>query len=127
MISPSSANDPYLVTGKGGLSREVLIPRDLAARIETRRHDHPKSVRDRGIRYDSHYDIGGGNAWSRSFHVASKAALGRSNGGHGLRHSYAQERLDELQGKGHGYGDAKLILSQEMGHFRQDVVNAYLR
>jgi len=50
-----------------------------------------------------------------------------SEGGHGLRHSYAQERLSELQSCYHSYEDATLILSQELGHFRKDVVYNYLR
>lgn len=117
----------YIVTGKGGLSREILVPHDLAARLEQHRLAEPRAVTDRGIHYQSLYDINGGQAWSKSFSGASTAALNRSTGGHGLRHSYAQERLGELQAHYHSYREAKLIVSQELGHFRQDVVDAYLR
>ncbi|MGI9486119.1 MAG: site-specific integrase [Geminicoccaceae bacterium] len=117
----------YIATGKGGLSREILIPHDLAMRLEERRLEEPRVITDRGIHYQSHYAINGGQAWSESFSAASNAALDRSTGGHGLRHSYAQERLGELQARYHSYKEAKLILSQELGHFRADVVNAYLR
>ena len=117
----------YIVTGKGGLTREILIPHELARRLEQRRLDEPRTMTDRGIRYQSHYDINGGLAWSKSFSKASTTALARSAGGHGLRHSYAQERLSELQARYHSYKEAKLIVSQELGHFREDVVNAYLR
>lgn len=116
----------YLVDGKGGLRREVLIPRALAQRLEGYRRD-PITVTDRGIRYQSAYDIGGGNAWSRSFTDASKRALGWTTGGHGVRHSYAQERMRELQQLGHSYLAARNIVSQELGHFRGDVVEIYLR
>ena len=116
----------YLVDGKGGLRREVLIPAALAERLETVRRD-PVTVVDRGIRYQSAYDIGGGNAWSRSFTDASKRALGWTTGGHGVRHSYAQERMRELQQRGHSYLTARNIVSQELGHFRGDVVEIYLR
>ena len=53
----------YVVIGKGGLRREVLVPRDLAARLEERRHRETLTICDRGIVYREHYDLGGGNAW----------------------------------------------------------------
>ena len=96
-------------------------------RLEERRWERPKTVTDRGIRYTQHYDLGGGLAWSRSFSAASKRALGWSTGAHGLRHKYAQERLDELQGDGYEYNTALETVSQEMGHFRADITEVYLR
>lgn len=116
----------YLVTGKGGLVREVLVPRDLARQLEARRVA-PERVTDRGVHYTRHYDVGGGNAWSKSFSDASKRELGWSTGAHGLRHAYAQERLAELQSQGLAYAEARETLSQELGHFREDVVETYLR
>lgn len=117
----------YVVTGKGGLRREVLVPRGLAGRLEDRRHCETLTIRDRGIVYRQHYDLGGGNAWSKSFGEASARALGWSYGAHGLRHSYAQERMAELQARGFDHAAAREIVSQELGHFRGDVVEVYLR
>ena len=117
----------YTVVGKGGLKREVALPGHLAARLEEKRWERPKTVTDRGIRYMQHYDLGGGLAWSRSFSAASKRALGWSTGGHGLRHSYAQERIEDLQREGHTYDSALGLVSQEMGHFRADITEVYLR
>ena len=117
----------YEVTGKGGLRREVLVPRELAVRLEARRHCDPVTTRDRGIVYRRHYDLGGGNAWSKSLGEASARALGWSHGAHGLRHSHAQERMTELQARGFDYAAAREIVSQELGHFRGDVVEVYLR
>jgi integrase len=117
----------YIVTGKGGLRREVMMPRELAARLEARRLDTPRAVTDRGITYRQHYDIGGGNAWSKSFSDASTRILGWSQGAHGLRHSYAQERMRELQAQGKPYHYARELVSQELGHFRGDIVEVYLR
>ncbi len=117
----------YTVVGKGGLKREVALPGHLAARLEEKRWERPKTVTDRGIRYTQHYDLGGGLAWSRSFSAASKRALGWSTGGHGLRHSYAQERIEDLQRDGHTYDSALGLVSQEMGHFRADITEVYLR
>ena len=117
----------YTVVGKGGLKREVTLPGYLVARLEEKRWERPKTVTDRGIRYTQHYDLGGGLAWSRSFSAASKRALGWSTGGHGLRHSYAQERIEDLQRDGHTYDSALGLVSQEMGHFRADLTEVYLR
>lgn len=117
----------YTVEGKGGLIREVLLSKDLANRLEATRLTEPRQVVDRGINYTQHYDIGGGRAWSQSFSAASQRELGFSNGAHGLRHSYAQERLDELQGRGMNYEDAKATVAQEVGHFDSSTTEAYLR
>ena len=117
----------YTVVGKGGLVREVALSVYLSERLEERRWERPKTVTDRGIRYTQHYDLGGGLAWSRSFSAASKRALGWSTGGHGLRHSYAQERIEDLQRDGHTYDSALGLVSQEMGHFRADITEVYLR
>lgn len=117
----------YTVIGKGGLCREVMIPRELAQRLENTRLAEPQRVTDRGVHYQSHYAIGGGQRWSNSFSQASNAALGQSTGGHGLRHSYAQERMGELQRDGLSYRDALEVVSQEMGHFRDSITEVYLR
>ncbi|MCJ7603797.1 MAG: phage replisome organizer N-terminal domain-containing protein [Desulfobulbaceae bacterium] len=59
--------------------------------------------------------------------LASRRALGFSNGAHGLRHSYAQERMEELQCSGMNYEDAKGTVAQEVGHFAKDTTETYLR
>ncbi|WP_310619439.1 hypothetical protein [Flexibacterium corallicola] len=100
----------------------------MVQELEARRLAQPKRVCDRKIRYWQHYDIGGGNAWSSSFTEASKRALGWSKGGHGLRHSYAQERMIELQVELFlEWSLALETVSQEMGHFRPDITLTYLR
>jgi integrase len=122
----------YTVEGKGGLVREVCIPTQLAERLEERRLENPVPVQDRGINYIPNYDIGGGKSWSNSFSAASERGLGWSEGGHGLRHSYAQERMNELRDinreNGHLEREHALsVVSQEMGHFRPDITEVYLR
>ena len=117
----------YSVVGKGGLVREVPLPRDLAERLEARRLDQPTQVTDRGVHYQQSYDLGGGKNWSQSFSAASQRELEWSTGAHGLRHAYAQERMDELQGSGVSYTEALGVVSQEMGHFREDITEVYLR
>jgi integrase len=117
----------YTVEGKGGLVREVLIPRDLAVRLESARFDQPRQVTDRDVHYQKHYGIGGGKNWSTSFSRVSQVQLGWSNGAHGVRHSYAQERMDELQGSGFSRDDALATTAQEVGHFSPSTTEAYLR
>jgi len=121
------AGQPYIVTGKGGLRRAVMVPAELADRLEGRRLDQARVVTDRGIRYETRYDIGGGQAWSASFGAASQRVLGWSTGAHGCRHSYAQSRMNELQGTGYGYKSALELVSQELGHFRSTITVIYLR
>jgi integrase len=117
----------YTVEGKGGLVREVMIPKDLADRLEARRFDEPKQFTDRGVHYEQRYDIGGGKQFTDSFSKASERALDWSNGAHGLRHSYAQERMNELQKIGYDRETALETVSQEMGHFRPSITEVYLR
>lgn len=117
----------YTVRGKGGLIRNVALPKDLAAKLELRRLPNAVIRKSRGINYMSQYDVGGGASFSQSFSEASRKALGYSHGAHGLRHSYAQRRMKELKLGGMDSPTAMLILSQELGHFRPDIVLAYLR
>jgi len=117
----------YVVTGKGGLKREVLLSKQTVAELEQYRLAQPREVTDRGIHYQQHYNINGGNTWSKSFSQASQRVLGWSRGAHGLRHGYAQARIRELQGMGKDYLEARLIVSQELGHFRGEVLETYLR
>ena len=117
----------YTVKGKGGLIRDVLIPNALATQLEQRRLAQPITIRDREINYLQRYDIGGGHKWSCSFSKASSRTLFFSNGGHGLRHSYAQERMAELKGLGLSRQIALETVSQELGHFRAEITEVYLK
>ena len=117
----------YTVKGKGGLVRQVGISRALSLRLEERRLPVLRNVIDRGIPFRSLYALGGGKQWSDSFSKASTRELGWSNGGHGLRHSYAQERMKELQSLGCLYKEVLAIISQELGHFRPSITKVYMR
>ena len=119
--------EKYVVIGKGGLIREIIIPTNLAKQLETRRLDTPMLVTDRGVKYQSFYDIGGGNAFSKSYSDASKRTLNFSNGAHGLRHQYAQSRMTYFKSQGYSDKVAKTLTSQELGHFRASITNVYLR
>jgi integrase len=113
----------YTVVGNGGLVREVLIPIKLAQQLEQRKLNEPVTVTDRGIDYQQHYNVAGGKNWSVSFSKASNRVLGWSRGGHGLRRTYAQERMREITKV--NYERALKIVSQEMGHLKPDVKCSY--
>lgn len=115
----------YTVMGKGGLVREVLLSRALAERLEARRLDEPERVVDRGACYLQRYDLGGGHAFSASFSRASVEALEKSRGAHGMRHSYAQQRMRELMHHAE-YSLALAIVSEEVGHLRPSITSLYL-
>ncbi|WP_299082553.1 site-specific integrase [uncultured Paraglaciecola sp.] len=117
----------YTVQGKGGLVREVVIPNPLAQQLSGLRLAEPMTFTDRGVHYPKYYDLNGGKTWSSSFSAASTRALGWSAGAHGVRHSYAQERMSELQDQGFTRAQALETVSQEMGHFRPDITETYLR
>ena len=77
----------YTVHGKGGLIREVLIPKLLSQQLEAVRLDTPQLITDRPVHIQCYYDINGGHRWSSSFTKAAKRALGWSEGAHGVRHA----------------------------------------
>ncbi len=115
----------YIVTGKNGLRREVMIEKELAGVLETLRFEKPELIHDRKLPFKIHYDVLGGLQFSSAFSKASRQVLGWSLGAHGLRFSYAQRRIDEEM-LGVPYQDAKLIVSQELGHFREDITERYI-
>ena len=119
----------FTVQGKGGLIREVAFERELAERIEATRHPDGEThvVRDRGVPRVTHYDLAGGNTWSASFTKASTAALGQSLGAHSVRHSFAQERRELLTEAGYSDGQTRLLISQQLGHFRPEITTRYFR
>lgn len=121
------AGETYTVQGKGGLVREIVLPQELVKPLEALRLDQPIKYTDRGVHYPKHYDLAGGKSWSSSFSSASIRVLGWSAGAHGVRHSYAQERMSELQDHGLTRAQALETVSQEMGHFRPDITETYLR
>lgn len=116
----------YTVEGKGGLIREVIISKNLSDKLEALRFASLRTIYDREVRYQTLYNIGGGRNWSQSVSAASKRELGWSNGAHGFRHSYAQERMEELQSRGYNYEVAKGLVAQCVGHFSASTTEVYL-
>lgn len=116
----------YVVKGKGGLIRIINIPSEIAEELETFRLPSKYTTKDRHIKYPSLYNIGGGNALSKSFARASKCWLGWSKGIHSLRHDYAKKRLNKVFNLTGDYDLARAVVSQELGHFRLAITDVYL-
>ena len=77
------------------------MPQNLSECLEAHQHQTPQSIIDRKIHYhDVRYDIGAGQPLTRAFskmsHEVLKDTDRQNHGIHGLRHSYAQDRLDTL-------------------------------
>lgn len=117
----------FVVIGKGGLRRKVQVPDELAESLECRRLPKPQVVTQRGIHYTKRYGIIGGHKFSQQFSRLSKREFGWSNGAHGLRHSYAQDRMLYLQLHGFTWNAALEVVSQELGHFSTANTLAYMR
>lgn len=115
----------YSVKGKGGLIRAILIPENLAIELEKKRLKKPKKIRDRKAFIPCSYDISGGNSLSSSFTKASQRQLGWSNGIHALRHDYVKNRINILFTHFNDFELARLVTSQELGHFRPQITNSY--
>lgn len=118
----------YIVSGKGGLVREVMISKILSDKLESCRRGEPITVKDRGVNYTSYYDVISGQSLSQTFTDLSKETLNFSLGIHGLRHTYAQNRYCKITGRLTEENDlSKRIVSQELGHMRSSITDVYLR
>ena len=117
----------WTVQGKGGLIREVAISDNLHHRLINTKLKVPANIIDRGANYIQDFNIGAGRSLSQNFSDISKDELGWSDGIHALRHNYARNRMNVLQRAGLNYYNARRIVSEEMGHFRGDITEHYLK
>lgn len=117
----------YSVSGKGGLVRTVLVPLALVDELEATRRVTPVRIRHEGSDLTSYYDIPAGKRWAASFTQACRRAFHKTAGGHGLRHTFTQDRIAVLLGQKVSERDARKAVSVEIGHFRPDVIDIYLR
>ncbi len=117
----------YVVTGKGGLRRAVVLEVELAVALEKLRLPIPEIKREREINYLKRYSTIGGQKFSQRFTRLSVQLFGWSTGAHGLRHSFAQDRIQYLQSEGFYFDDALQIVAQELGHFSTKNTLSYLR
>lgn len=102
------------VIGKGGRYREVPLPQDLVEKLNTSKQFlfSPKT------------------SWKNALYQAvSRAATSLDievSGVHRLRSNYAQNLYAELQEEGLSDGQARDIVSKNLGHNRKDVTHNYI-
>lgn len=117
----------YTVWGKGGLIRTVWIPIALANELEaTHRPSRVQQTYEERNLW-SYFDIPNGTHWGESFIAACRRRYGKSAGAHGLRHGYVTSRLESLLTAGVPLADARAAISVEIGHFRPEIIDVYLR
>ena len=63
----------------------------------------------------------------QNFGKTNKAVLGWSTGEHRLRYGYVQDCMSELRKQDVTRAERMGVISQELGHFRPDIVTEYLR
>ena len=120
----------YTVIGKGGLVMPIWVPQHLVRAIEAKRLPVPVWEKDhRGTWFRRYFDLPGGSAFGKRYAVASKAVVGERGhkGVHGLRHMFAQIRLVYHMDQGRSYKEARRLVSQQVGHFRDQITKTYLR
>lgn len=117
----------YSVRGKGRLIRTILVALPFVDFLESRKRPAPIRVLHEGRHLTSYYDIPGGKPWAASFSQACRRTYGDTAGAHGLRHTYTQKRIDTLLGNDVPERHARKAVSVEIGHFRIDVIDVYLR
>lgn len=120
-------DEPFCVVGKGGLIRQVRLEASLALRLKELARPFPITVTDREIHRKSYFLLPGGLEFSQEFSLLSMQVLGFSHGAHGLRHSFAQQRLIALICLGQDPISAIEVLAQEMGHFSTKNTMTYLQ
>ena len=90
---------------KGGKWNEKELTRTLAIKIRNNAVDGKYIINNR--------------TYSRDLQKEIEATGQKYSGTHGIRHSYAQNRIKQ--------GDTKQEVSEAMGHSRSEIVNTYLR
>ena len=120
----------YTEIGKGGLIMPIWVPQHLVPAVEAKRLPVPVWEKDhRGNWFKRYFDLPGGTEFGKRFAKASKAVVGKkgNKGPHGLRHMFAQIRLAYHMDQGHSYKEARRLVSQQVGHFRDQITKTYLR
>lgn len=116
--------------GKGGHEYISTISPQTAKEIKKFRLYEPRDFRERNqenVVTKQYYDIPAGWHLSSLWTEASKRTFGFSRGIHGLRHTFAQERVKAMQKCNMTWDKILECVSQQMGHYRAEQVKVYLR
>lgn len=102
------------VSGKGGKTRDLLVSKDTYSRVASY------------IEREGKFTFAE-NTYREMLKQAAHTSEQKYQGTHGLRWSFARERLSTIKGAGYSREDALKAVSQELGHERTDITNHYLR
>lgn len=103
---------------KGGLERDVYVPKETYERIKKFVAENGKLHIPRGYERD---------VYREALKEAAEATDQKYTGSHGLRHNFAQDRMAQELRDGVGRSIALTKIAVEMGHFREDITEHYLR
>ena len=103
---------------KGGLERDLRVSKELYEKVEKYVKENERLHVARGYERD---------LYRSALKSSAESAGMKYTGSHGLRHNYAQNRMEELTSGGMGHRVALTTVSVEMGHFREDITKHYLR
>jgi integrase len=119
----------FTFIGKGGHEYMSCVRPETAARLAAICLEVPRAFYDRNVEHATvqRFDLPAGNRLSQQWTRASQCALGYSHGIHGLRHSFAQDRVQELIVSGIPWTIALECTRQLMGHYRPEEIHTYLR
>ncbi len=116
--------------GKGGHEYTSTISHELAKNVEKFRLYEGRDFRERNqenVVTKQYYDLPAGWKLSLIWTEAAKRTFGFSRGIHGLRHTFAQERVRMMQMLDMTWDKILECVSQQMGHYRAEQVRTYLR
>lgn len=117
--------------GKGGHEYISTLSPETMQEVAKFRLFEPVDFRERGqenVVTKQYYDLPAGRYISSVWATASIRTFGFSRGIHGLRHTFAQERVRAMQCLEVMTWDKILAcVSQQMGHYRPEQVKTYLR
>lgn len=116
--------------GKGGHHYISTISPQTAQALSQYRLTTPRDFRERNqenIVTKQYYDLPAGLKLSKQWCETAFWALGLKRGLHGLRHTFAQQRVRDLQNADMTCQKALECVSQQMGHYRASEVMTYLR
>jgi integrase len=104
------------VQGKGGKIREVMVSKETYSKLE-------KAIQNNeNKRFEFNKDT-----YNRHLKEAGIKAGDRQETSHALRHNFAQNRVSECCQNGKSFGEAKQIVSIQLGHNRAEITEIYLR
>lgn len=101
--------------GKGGKERVLEITKETYAEIQ------------QYVNFNKQLKIDNPVSYRKAIKDAAFLTNQKYTGSHGLRHNYAQFKMNKYVKKGYGHFKSCLLISRKMGHERPSITETYLR